>query len=126
MRFVNGQDQKMVLEMEPWVYRCSLVLLVELLLDGNVHSMSLTHSTFWAKLYGVRGFCMTIVVAQAIGVLLGDVIRVDNHHWFDCVGRFICICVCFGVPLPILNQTMVTFPEVRENMAEFKYEYLSY
>ncbi|CAB4262263.1 unnamed protein product [Prunus armeniaca] len=59
----------MVIEMEPRVYRWSSVLLAELPHD----------------------------VAQAIGVLLGDVIGVDNHDGSDCV---------------------------REKMVEFKYEYI--
>lgn len=67
---------------------------------------------------------MTIAVAQAIGVLLGDVIGVDNCDGSDCVGRFIRICVRFGVTLPLLRRTLVTFPEVREKMVEFKYEYI--
>ncbi|CAB4292906.1 unnamed protein product [Prunus armeniaca] len=86
----------MVIEMEPWVYRRASVLLAELPHD----------------------------VAHAIGVLLGDVIGVDNHDGSDCVSRFIRIFVRFGVTIPLLRRTLVTFPEVREKMVEFKYEYI--
>lgn len=51
------------------MYRHSLVLMVEPQNDDNMHSMSLTHGTFWVQLHGVPGFYMTMVVAQAILVL---------------------------------------------------------
>lgn len=67
---------------------------------------------------------MTIAVAQAIGVLLGDVIEVDNRDRSDCVGGFIRLCVRFGVIIPFLHRTLVTFPKVREKIVEVKYEYI--
>lgn len=49
----------------------------------------------------------------------------DNHDGSNCVGHFICLRVQFDATLPLLRQTLVTFPEVGEKMVEFKNEYLS-
>lgn len=46
VHFVSDQDKKHVLGMESWMYRPSLVLMANLPHDGNMHSMSLTHSSF--------------------------------------------------------------------------------
>ncbi|CAB4273546.1 unnamed protein product [Prunus armeniaca] len=92
--------------------------------DDNMHSMPLMHGTFWVQLHGVPSFYMTIFVAQAIGAMLGDAIRVDNRDGSDCEGHFILIHVRFDVTLPLISQAPVTFPKVGEKMVEFIYEYL--
>lgn len=61
--FVSARDHKRVLDMEPWVYRCSLILLAEILDDGSMHSMPLAHGTIWVQLHSVRGFCMMVAFA---------------------------------------------------------------
>lgn len=89
-----------------------------------MHSMPLTHSSFWVQLHGVPGFYMTFAVAQAIDAMFGDVIRVDNRDGSDCVGCFIRLRVRFDATLPFIGRTLVTFFIVGEKMVEFKYEYL--
>lgn len=79
---------------------------------------------FCVQLHGVPSFYMTIVVSQAIGAMLGDVIQVDNRDGSDCKGRFIRNRVQFDVTLPLIRQAPVTFPEAGEKMVEFIYEYL--
>lgn len=37
--FVSARDHKRVLDMEPWVYWRSLILLAEILDDGSMHSI---------------------------------------------------------------------------------------
>ncbi|KAL6286500.1 hypothetical protein ACE6H2_010890 [Prunus campanulata] len=76
------------------------------------------------ELHGVPSFYMMIVVAQAIGAMLEDVIQVDNCDGSDCEGRFIRNRVRFDVTLPLIRQAPVTFPEAGEKMVEFMYEYL--
>ncbi|CAB4298765.1 unnamed protein product [Prunus armeniaca] len=80
--------------------------------------------TLREQLHGVFIFYMIVAIARVIGVILWEVIRVDNCDGSDCVGHFICLCMGFDVTLPLLRRTLVIFPEVWENMLEFKYEYL--
>lgn len=96
--------------MEPWAYRCSMMLLKEASDDGNVHTMLISHGNFWVQLYRVPMFCITVAVAKAIGVVLGEVKWVENRAGEDCVGYFIRIHVCFDVDLLLIRKVLVTFP----------------
>ncbi|KAH0983545.1 hypothetical protein GBA52_010722 [Prunus armeniaca] len=89
VRFVCDRDRQRVLDMEPWTFRRSLILLAAVAEEDCIHTMTLTHGTFWLQIHGVPGFCMTVAVANAIGSTVGEVIRVDNRDGQDCVGRFI-------------------------------------
>ncbi|KAI5316573.1 PREDICTED: reverse mRNAase [Prunus dulcis] len=84
----------------------------------------LTLGTFWVQLHGVPAFCMTIIVAKAIGAILGEVLWVDNRDGTYCVGHFIRIHLRFDVTQPLIRLTPDTFPKVGERIVNFKYEYL--
>lgn len=70
---VCDHDHLQVLDMESWAYQRSLVLLVETANDGSIHTVSLHYGISWVQLHGILDFCMTVVVAQAIGVTVGEV-----------------------------------------------------
>lgn len=72
----------------------------------------LTRGTFWVQLHGVPTFCMTIIVAKAIGAILGEVLWVDNRDGTYCVGHFIFGWIRFDVTKPLNRRTPVIFPEV--------------
>ncbi|CAB4263563.1 unnamed protein product [Prunus armeniaca] len=107
VRFVCDRDRQRVLDMEPWTFRRSLILLAAVAEEDCIHTMTLTHGTFWLQIHGVPSFCMTVAVANAIGSTVGEVLRVDNRDGQDCIGR-----------------PPVTFPELGEKIIEFRYEYL--
>ncbi|CAL2258223.1 unnamed protein product [Prunus armeniaca] len=71
--------------MELWTYRHSLIVLKSVTKHGSLHTMPLTHGTFWVQPHGVPGFYMTMKVAKAIGETLGEVFQVDNRDGEDCV-----------------------------------------
>ncbi|CAL8167431.1 unnamed protein product [Prunus armeniaca] len=50
----------------------------------------LTLGTFWVQLHVVPTFCMTIIVAKAIGAILGEVLWVDNRDegGYQLAGQF--------------------------------------
>ncbi|CAL2247232.1 unnamed protein product [Prunus armeniaca] len=86
--------------------------------DDNMHSMPLTHGTFWVQLHGVPGFYMTIFVAQAIGAMLGDAIRVDNRDGSDCEGALllfhkmvrvitIVLMIVLGILAPVIGMSLL-------------------
>ncbi|CAL9024495.1 unnamed protein product [Prunus brigantina] len=51
--FIGARDHKRVLDMEPWVYWRSLILLAEILDNGSMHSMPLAHGTIWVQFHSV-------------------------------------------------------------------------
>ncbi|CAL8151989.1 unnamed protein product [Prunus armeniaca] len=122
VRFVCDRDRQRVLDMEPWTFRRSLILLAAVAEEDCIHTMALTHGTFWLQIHGVPGFCMTVAVANAIGSTVGEVLRVDNRDGQDCIGHFIRVRVRFDVRLPLMRRTPVTFPELGEKIIEFRYE----
>ncbi|BFG35398.1 hypothetical protein CerSpe_216720 [Prunus speciosa] len=124
VRFVSDRDYQLVLDMEPWTFRRSLVVLATVSDEDCIHTVPLTHVTFWVQIHGVPGFCMTVAVATAIGSTVGEVLRVDNRDGQDCVGRFIRVRVRSDIRLPLMRRTPVTFPEVGEKIIEFRYKYL--
>lgn len=124
VRFVSDRDYQRVLDMEPWTFRRSLILLATVSEKDCIYTVPLTHGTFWVQIHGVPGFCMTVAVATTIATMIGEVIWVDNRDGQDCVGRFIRVRVRFDVSLPLMRRSPVTFPEVGEKFVEFRYEYL--
>ncbi|KAL6286136.1 hypothetical protein ACE6H2_010526 [Prunus campanulata] len=60
VHFVCDRDKKRVLDMKPWAFWRSLILLADILDNGNLHSTPLSLGTC------VPGFCMTVAVAKAI------------------------------------------------------------
>ncbi|VVA29964.1 PREDICTED: reverse mRNAase [Prunus dulcis] len=117
--------QSRVVDMEPWAYRRSVVLLAEVLDDGRPHTLLLKFGTFQVELHGLPGLCMIVAIAKAIEAKLGDVLCVYNRDGDDCVGRFIRIWVRFDVELPLICRIPVTFSEVEVRVVDFNYEYLS-
>ncbi|CAB4268338.1 unnamed protein product [Prunus armeniaca] len=91
----NALDKKRVLNMEPWPYQCSLIFLAKIPDDDSMHSMPLMYGNFW-----------------------------DNRDGTSCVSCFIRIRVLFDVTLPLIRWKPITYPEVREKLVEFKYDYL--
>ncbi|CAL9000358.1 unnamed protein product [Prunus brigantina] len=124
VRFVCDRDRQRVLDMEPWMFRRSLILLAAVSKKDCIHMMPLTHGTFWVQIHGVPCFCMTVVIATAMGSTVGEVLWVDNRDGQDYVGRFIRVRIWLDVRLPLMRKTPVTFPEVGEKIIEFRYEYL--
>lgn len=124
VRFVCDRDRQRVLDMEPWSFRRSMVLLATVSEEDCIHTMQLTHCNFWIQINGVPGFCMTVLVANAIGSTVGEVLWVDNRDGQDCVDRFIRVRVRIDVRLPLMRRTPVSFPKVGEKIVEFRYEYL--
>ncbi|CAB4304064.1 unnamed protein product [Prunus armeniaca] len=124
VRFVCDRYRQRVLDMEPWTFRQSMILLAAVAEEDCIHTMMLTHGTFWLQIHGVPGFYITVAVANVIGSTVGEILRVDNRDGQDCVGHFIRVRVRLDVRLPLMRRTPITFPEVGEKIIEFRYEYL--
>ncbi|KAB2635509.1 hypothetical protein D8674_026043 [Pyrus ussuriensis x Pyrus communis] len=86
-----------VLEAEKlWLFRDDLVLVV----DGARHGRwvePLHLVSMWVQLHNVPSLNMTEKMAYVIGGLIGKVLKVDKDDGHDCIGRFLCIKVCFDV-----------------------------
>ncbi|BFG25718.1 hypothetical protein CerSpe_119920 [Prunus speciosa] len=73
--FVCDHNKKRVLDMEPWAFRRSLILLADIPNHGNMDSLPLTLGTFWVQLHHAPAFCMTVVIiAKAIGAIIREVL----------------------------------------------------
>lgn len=102
--------------MKPWAFHKALVLLPSVPKDGNIHMLPLKYGTFYVQLHDVPGFCMTVVVVQAVGAALDEILCVDNRNGIDCVGRFLWLHIQFDVDLHLMGKTPVPFQEVRDRI----------
>lgn len=80
VRFSNKQDKLRVLDMEPWTFRESLVVLAETRMGTDAREVELHHSTLWVQLHGIPPFNMTTMVAWKIGLLVGQVWRLIRQR----------------------------------------------
>ncbi|CAL9014414.1 unnamed protein product [Prunus brigantina] len=124
VRFENHRDKARVLDMEPWTYRDSLVLLSEVTVGCDFRSVDLKMGVFWVQLHGIPPLTMTVAVARKIGSLLGQVAEVDHADGEDCIGRFARVRIQFDVTQPLMRGAFVEFPEVGSVWISFLYEFL--
>lgn len=89
VRFSNKHDKLRVLDMEPWTYRESSVVLAETISGTDVREAKPCLSTLWVQLHGIPPFNMTTMVARKIGSLVGRVLKIDQVEGEECIGRFL-------------------------------------
>ncbi|BFG38051.1 hypothetical protein CerSpe_243250 [Prunus speciosa] len=123
-RFTSLRDKKMVLDMEPWNFRNSLVLLVDVKRGGNFRTFDITHAMFWVQFYGIPPLDMTVAVARKIGGFIGRVLDVDQLEGPDHIGGFVRVRIQFDVTQPLMRGAFVEFPEEGKKWIEFSYEHL--
>lgn len=124
VRFANKKDKLRVLDMEPWTYRESLVLLAETLVGMDAREMEVGHCTFWVQFHGIPPFSMATLVARKIGSLIGRVMEVDKAEGDDCIGRFLRVRLQLDVRQPLMRGAFVQFPDEGSKWVTFRYEYL--
>lgn len=122
--FVNQNDKRRVLDMEPWTFRDGLVLLAEVQTGADARTVLVDTGVFWVQLHGISPLNMTTMVATKVGTLIGRVLVVDQANGDDCIGRFLRVRIRFDVGQPLMRGTFVSFPGEGPRWIDFKYEFL--
>lgn len=101
--FASRKDMLQVLDMEPWTYMDRLVLISEVQLGRDARDVDGSMMSFWVQMHGIPLLNMTMVVAQKIGALLGQMLTVDHIEDKKCIGRFVQVHIHLGVRHPLMQ-----------------------
>ncbi|KAK9938801.1 hypothetical protein M0R45_015521 [Rubus argutus] len=124
VRFKFEKDMTRVLDVEPWDFDKSLVLIRVLKYKIAVTDVTLISTVFWVQIYGVLvRFCLP-EVAEDIGGQVGQVVEVGKGDNGECVGCFLRVRVCIMTGIALFRCTVVSFPDFGDQEVEFKYERL--
>lgn len=77
VEFGDGRDKKKTMEMRPWTYEKSLILLMEFEGEQVPKDISLWQSPFWVQTHNLPLKSKTRETGQVIGTSLGDFMDVD-------------------------------------------------
>lgn len=122
-RFVGQGDLDRVVDVDlPWIFKNDLVMVADRTGTGRNRWATLSLGIFWVQIHNVPPLSMMMVVAEAIGRLLGHVHKVDTSGSRDCIGKFLRVKVRFNVREPLMRGTFVNFPEDGRVWVDFKYE----
>ncbi|CAB4298748.1 unnamed protein product [Prunus armeniaca] len=124
MRFANKKDKLRVLDMEPWTFRESLVILAETCTGTNAREVELRLSTMWVQFHGIPPFNITTMVARKIGSLVGRVLEVDQAEGEDCIDRFLLVRIQLDVEQPLMRGAFIQFPDEGSKWVSFRYEHI--
>lgn len=124
VRFANMQDKLRVLDMEPWTFRESLVVVAETCTGTDAREAELRLSTMWVQFHGIPPFNMTTMVAQKIGSLVGRVLEVDQAEGEDCIGRFLRVRIQLDVEQALMRGAFIQFPDDGSKWVSFRYEHI--
>ncbi|XP_008235645.1 PREDICTED: uncharacterized protein LOC103334450 [Prunus mume] len=124
VRFTNQRDMHRVLDMEPWTFKESLVLLAEVRTSLDARSVNLTLGTFWVQLHGLLSLTMTAAVARKIGSLIERVIEVEQTGDEDCIGHFLRVRIRIDVLQALMRGAFVDFPKEGSRWIDFRYEFI--
>ncbi|CAB4308361.1 unnamed protein product [Prunus armeniaca] len=123
-RFVGLRDLRRVLDMEPWSFSNSLVLVAEESRALGYRGVPLSTGVLWVQMHGLLPLSMTVSAVTKIGGLIGQVLEVDKSNGRDCIGRFARVRICCDVRQPLMRGVCVEFPVEGERWADFWYEFL--
>ncbi|ONI17355.1 hypothetical protein PRUPE_3G153700, partial [Prunus persica] len=123
-RFVGLRDLRRVLDMEPWSFSNSLVLVAEESRALGYRGVPLSNGVFWVQLHGLPPLSMTVLAVTKIGGLIGQVLEVDKANGKECIGCFARVRIRFDVPQPLMRGACVEFPVEGERWVDFRYEFL--
>lgn len=123
-RFVGLRDLRRVLDMEPWSFSNSLVLVAEESRALGDRGVPLSTGVFWVQMHGLPPLSMTVSAVTKIGGLIGQVLEVDKSNGRECIGRFARVRIRFDVRQPLMRGACVEFPVEGERWVDFRYEFL--
>ncbi|KAB2622512.1 hypothetical protein D8674_024694 [Pyrus ussuriensis x Pyrus communis] len=124
-RFVGHSDmQRVLVADQPWTFKNDLMLVADRTGKGLRRCTPLSFGVFWVQIHNVPPLSITVVVAEAIGGLMGTVRKVDTIGSCECIGRFLRVRICFNVRDALMRETFVDFPNEGMVWVDFKYESL--
>lgn len=122
-RFVTEQDLTCVTKVDhPWMFKDDLIMVEDKTHASKNRWEPLTLGLFWMQLHNIPLLSMIGVVAQAIGGLVGTVLKVDRSVSKECIGRFLRVKVRFNVNELLMRGTHVQFHNEWMIWVDFKYQ----
>ncbi|KAK6124264.1 hypothetical protein DH2020_042016 [Rehmannia glutinosa] len=99
--FNDEREIKRVLNLEPWIYNRSLVILKEFegLNVGDIGDLSYTR--LWVQVFNLPDFGMTENIGRVIGDGLGVAIDVDSDTDGRCIGPYLRVRVLIDITKPL-------------------------
>ncbi|XP_050259988.1 uncharacterized protein At4g02000-like [Quercus robur] len=124
VEFGDGRDKKRVMEMCPWTYEKSLILLREFEGERIPKEISLWQSPFWVQIHNLSLKSRTRETGRAIEAKLGEVLEVDVEesgvHW----GKFLRVRVKIDVTKKLVRGKKIVIEGGEQRWIAFKYERL--
>lgn len=124
VEFGDGSDKRRIMEMSPWTYEKSLVLLKEFKGKQVPKDISLWQSPFWVQIHNLLLKHRTREMRWAIGTKLGEVMDVDvlklSVNW----GNFLWIRMLVDVKKKLVRGKRNVIENGGQRWITFKYERL--
>ncbi|XP_030940140.1 uncharacterized protein LOC115965077 [Quercus lobata] len=124
VEFGDGRDKKRILEMCPWTYEKSLILLKEFEGEQVPKDISLWQSPFWVQIHNLPLKSRTRETGRVIGTSLGEVMDVDVSESGVNWGKYLRVRVMMDVTKKLVRGKRIVIEGGEQRWITFKYERL--
>ncbi|XP_019179235.1 PREDICTED: uncharacterized protein LOC109174453 [Ipomoea nil] len=123
-RFYHEADVERVINVGPWTYEQSLLIMKRLDLGEDPYAMALDQAEFWVQVHSLPAGFRSEIVVKAIGSFLGTLIHVDDRNFDGSMRLFYRVRVAIDVAKPLKKQMKLKKDNGSWVYVDFRYERL--
>ncbi|CAN1829663.1 hypothetical protein LINPERHAP1_LOCUS32585 [Linum perenne] len=97
-------DLRRVLEMGPWVFDSSLLVLRELQRDETLYTVPLVEADLWVQVHDFSVGYFSATVGKVLGDYVGKFVLYDERNSFSFAGPFMRIIVTLDIRKPLKRE----------------------